>query len=364
MNQSLLIVYSNLGLGGIPKQIVDIVNEMGKSRPTTTIYILLKKHRDFDLRTTITNPRVIIKDFYSWSPIDSAFLFMLWVWVLIFAQNPSAILSFISPYALTVLATKVLLFWRKTKIIIKEDHFTSTIIQSMALPNIQCLGIKVLYPLADIIITPTKAVKRDLIYSYHLPPKKIEIVQNWSTYAKTRLSGIKRIYDLIYIGRMDKTKNILPLIKIAHTIIKLDKPRLTFLLVGDGPDMPQCIEYISTHRLQNSISMLPPVPDVSAYLKKTKVLIFNPDMKTEGFPVSILDAMACGTVVITKKFSGIDDVINKTNGYTVSTDQEMKKNILSVLNHYTRQQSIIKLAKRHVWHHNSLDNIRSYMRFL
>jgi glycosyltransferase involved in cell wall biosynthesis len=110
--------------------------------------------------------------------------------------------------------------------------------------------------------------------------------------------------------------------------------------------------------------MLPPVPDVSAYLKKTKVLIFNPDMKTEGFPVSILDAMACGTVVITKKFSGIDDVINKTNGYTVSTDQEMKKNILSVLNHYTRQQSIIKLAKRHVWHHNSLDNIRSYMRFL
>lgn len=361
MNKTLCIVYSNLGLGGIPKRIIDIVNEMGFSRPNTTVHILLKERRAFDLRATITNPRVIIRDFYSWSPNDNALLFILWVWAYIFTCNPDILLSFISPYALPVLATKFMFFWRKPRLIINEGHFTSTMIQSMAMPGIQRMGITVLYPHANVIITPTAEVKNDLSRSYHVPRGKMEIIQNWSTYAKNPLPKQPRIYDLIYTGRIDTTKNILPLMKILHTIIKRHKPHLNCVLVGDGSCVPQCVAYITVHGLQNNISVLPPVLDVSAYLKQTRIFIFNPDTKTEGFPVSILDSMACGTVVITKKFTGVDTVLNKTNGYVVSTAREMEQCIVRVLNTYTSQQSIIQSAKRHVARFNSLENIQSYI---
>ncbi len=65
MNAPVVLVYSNLGLGGIPVRIVDIVNELSLSHPTLKICILLKEKRAFDLRSEITNPRVTIFDFWT-----------------------------------------------------------------------------------------------------------------------------------------------------------------------------------------------------------------------------------------------------------------------------------------------------------
>ena len=98
MKTSLVIVYSNLGLGGIPIQILDISNVMHKSHPEVGIYIFIKEKRAYDIRNAIHNPNVKIINFYDFCILDSSLIFMFWTWYRIFKINPSSILSFISPY--------------------------------------------------------------------------------------------------------------------------------------------------------------------------------------------------------------------------------------------------------------------------
>lgn len=360
MNQTLFVVYSNLGIGGMPKRLVDILNGMGTSHPKTKIYVLLKKRRAFDLRSTITNPNVIIKDFCRRCPGNNSVLFILWVWALILVRNPGTILSFISPYALPVLATKLIYFWRDTTVIINEGHYTSTMISSMACPTIQRLGIRLLYPIADAVIVPTKAIRADLHVSFHVPTGKVRIVPNWTTYARAPIRKTNRIYDVVYVGRIEKEKNIIGVLGVLYTLIKKRRLRLSCLLVGEGSDLKRCEGYISSHRLNSDISIRPPTTRIISCLERAKIFVFNPDKTTEGFPVAMLDAMACGAIVVTKEFAGVREVINNTNGYVVTSREEMAKQIETVLRHYGAQRRLIRLAKQRVAQYNSPANILQY----
>lgn len=361
MKKTLLIVYSNLGLGGIPTKIVDIVNQMKTSHPKTKIYILLKKRRAFDMRSSIINPNVTIVDFNNRGTHNNTILFILWAWLFILLHKPDSILTFISAYSLPVLTTRLLFFWRKTKFIVSEDHYTSSMVQHMAFPQAQRLGIRLLYPLADIIITPTNAVKKDLQTSYGIPAHKIINVPNWSRYAKNSFSNTKRPYDITYVGRIDKTKNILSMLRLFAALVKRYKNHLSCCLVGEGDDLAGCVDYIKSHGLEKNIFIYPPTIDVSQYLRQSKVFVFNPEKKTEGFPISILDAMACGTIVVSKNFYGIREVIHgKNTGFIANTEKEMSKLLFSTLHNYNSLRPVIVFAKKHVAHYNSLNNIRQY----
>jgi glycosyltransferase involved in cell wall biosynthesis len=360
MTQLLCIVFSSLGIGGIPVMIVDIVNRMKETQPKTKIYILLKKHPAFDLRTTIINHNVTILSFCQRWPFNNSLVFVFWVWVHILALNPFAILSFISPFALTVLATKILFFWRRTPVVINEGHYASTMIRSMKLPAVQSWGIRLLYPLAGAITVPTRAVGKDLENSFGVPSSKIHVVGNWSKYAGKPLAETKRPYDCIYVGRFEKTKNILPILSLLSAIIRRSAPALTCLLIGDGSQTGAYEKYIQQHHLTKNIQILPPTADFVTYLRRSKILIYNPDINTEGFPVAVLDAMACGTIVITKYFYGVTEVLSRSNGYIVHSDKDMGGRIKEVLETYPAQGAVIKLAKKHVAAYNSLANIRIY----
>jgi glycosyltransferase involved in cell wall biosynthesis len=364
MNGSLCIVFSSLGLGGIPKRIVDIVNEAEESSPNTKIFILLKKRSAFDLRSTINNRNVTILDFYGRWPMNNSFLFIFWVWAYILRLSPGTILSFISPFAIIVLITKILFFWRSTHIVINEGHYTSTMIRSMMCPSVQRFGIRILYPLADTIIVPTRAVKNGLRNFFGVSPSNIKIIGNWSKYAGVPLENMKRIYDCIYIGRFEKEKNILPVLSMLSTVIHTSNPSLSCIFIGRGTESNLYENFIHYNYLSKNIRILPPTTNVAAYLNQSKILIFNPEKNTEGFPVAILDAMACGAIVITKYFYGVNDVMNGSNGYVVRSRREMGNRIKEVLATYPSQKIVIKLAKKYVSAYNSLANIRSYTQLI
>ncbi len=361
MNKSLVIIYSNIGIGGMPVRIIDLVNMVGKERPKTRVYLLLKERRDFDLRSRIQNPSLTIRAFYKTSCFDSGVLFMLWAWYQIFILNPTTILAFISPYAITALATRFLFFWRKPTIIVNEGHFTSSMIKTMAFPSLQKLGIRLLYPRADAIIAPTNAIKRDLHHSFAVPLKTIHVVLNWSRYAREKIGDTHRPYDIIYCGRFEKEKNILPLLGICKHIISTSIPSLSCVLVGDGSLKAECLRYIYDNALSENIFIKNPTIHISSLIKKTKIYVCNSDKNTEGFPVSVLDAMSLGTLVISRRFEGIEDVLDNTRAFIADSDKQLSQSITQALFSYKDQTALIRRAKQQVEQNHSVQNALFYI---
>ena len=365
MEKPLLVVYSSLGLGGIPTRLVEIVNEIGVSAPDRKIYILLKKKNTFDRRLSITNKNVVVKDFNEKGYIFTSFVFIIWVWCNIYVYNPQSILTFISPFSIPVLLTKIIFFWRTTKIVINEGHFTSTMIQGMYLPFVQNIGIRFLYPLSNCIIVPTRAIKEDLHNNFGISTNLITIIPNWSRYALVRLQKQKKSIDLIYLGRIDKKKRILELLSIVKYLLHKNKLDLVFKIFGDGPAREECVQFIKVNKLSKNIQLYFPTNEVINNLRKSKILVLNSEKKSEGFPLAILDAMSSGTIVVSKRFSGVEDVIvNNTNGFIVDSDKDMYECIKHILHDYYRFKRIIMSAKRYVRINNSPNNIILYIRYL
>ena len=362
MNKSIVIVYSNLGLGGIPVRIIDIINELSITHPGVLIYVLLKEERGFDLRSEINNPNAQVHDYWKSCKYDNACLFMLWTWWQIFIIKPKIIISFISPYGLTALFTKILFFWRENTIVIDEGHYTSTMVNSMILPGIQKLGIRLLYPRADTLIVPTKAVKNDLRNSFGIPKDIIHIIPNWTKHAGKPLMRRRRRVDLISIGRFESKKNVLPLLSLIREIVLNHRPDLSCVFVGEGSLKNAMHRYVTDHRLEKNITILPPAKDVFPFLADAKIFVLHSDRSAEGFPVSILDAMAAGAIVVSTQFLGGREVINHANGYLVENESKMKRTIVNILAHYSAQRLRQSCAKRVVTSRFSKKQLHEFIR--
>jgi glycosyltransferase involved in cell wall biosynthesis len=72
-------------------------------------------------------------------------------------------------------------------------------------------------------------------------------------------------------------------------------------------------------------------------LKQSNVFLLPTYYKIEGQPISILEAMATGNIIVTTRHGGIEDVINLENGFFV--DKESPKSIASTLENISKNLS-------------------------
>ncbi len=356
MASSLLIVYSNLDPGGIPAKIIDIVNFTGKKQQTP-ITIFLQKGHSKDLRCLISNPNVTIVD----QTRPDQLLFIVRLWIYIFMHKPSSILVFVSPYAIPVLFSKLFFFWRKTAVVVSEDHYTETLIHTMFLPKLQEWGIRYLYPLANKVITPTQAIKNQLIHYFNIPDSKIQVVYNWSRYANDPLPKGRRTIDIIHIGRLVPSKNPMEIVQTMNDYI-LQNKKARCMIIGDGSEYDRVKEYIINHNLSKNISLMHAVKDVSVYLKKAKTFLFLPEEKTEGFPVILMDSVVCGTIIVSRRFFGSNEILTMGICYYVKkSKQHTLKQITSVINKYKNQSQSFSHLRYNFSKLYSTKNISHYI---
>jgi len=358
MSRRIIIAYSNLDIGGIPTKIVDIANEMGKFNPEISVSVLLQKGKTGDLRSLIRNPNARVVDLPYPFAFGRSVAYVFWLWWWILTHKPSSILAFISPYALPVLLAKRAFFWKKFRVVVSEDHYTETVLGRMAIPWLQRLGIRLLYPHADAIITPTEAVKTQLVRISPGSQLRITVVPNWTRFADRPLPKTKRIFDIIHIGRLARSKNVMQVIHIMEQYVR-KYPIARCAVVGDGPERKNIERYIHDNRLKNNIALCPATSNVYPYLSKAKTFLFLPEPATEGFPITLLEAMACGAVAITVRFSGVDEVITHAVNGLICTSALPDATIRSLK--ASQLTSIRTRAKRYVKTHHSLMRVKQYV---
>ena len=138
-----------------------------------------------------------------------------------------------------------------------------------------------------------------------------------------------------FIGRFSEEKGVLNFIKSIPSIV-INNEESLFLVAGDGQLKGPIEEELTKLHLRDKTRMPGWImrSELPKYLNDLKVLVV-PSF-TEGLPNIILEAMACGTIVLTTPVGAIQDVI--TNGVTGflmenNTPECIANNLNAILKH-------------------------------
>jgi glycosyltransferase involved in cell wall biosynthesis len=105
--------------------------------------------------------------------------------------------------------------------------------------------------------------------------------------------------DILFAGRFIREKNISLLIAAVDRI-RNERPDVSCTLVGDGPEMQHLVSEVHRLDLEKNITFTGFLEDhdqVLALMKSSRVFAF-PSIR-EGYGIGALEALACGTPVVT-----------------------------------------------------------------
>jgi glycosyltransferase involved in cell wall biosynthesis len=121
-------------------------------------------------------------------------------------------------------------------------------------------------------------------------------------------------FNVISVARFAEKKGSLKSIQ-AFEILLQDFPDAQLRMVGDGPLWEEAKEYVSAHGLSGSIHFLGAMgqSDYLPLLQESNVFIqhsiLTPSGDSEGTPVAILEASACGLAICSTRHAGIPDAV-------------------------------------------------------
>lgn len=138
---------------------------------------------------------------------------------------------------------------------------------------------------------------------------------------------------ILFVGRLHPVKGTQYLLG-AMSIVHRELPEAKLILVGDGEEREHLETLTDNLGIRECVEFAGRVPHerVKDYMNQAEVFVLS--SLSEGFPVTILEAMACGLPVVATRVGGVPDIIkNGTNGYLVDTmnQEQIAEALLNLL---------------------------------
>lgn len=132
---------------------------------------------------------------------------------------------------------------------------------------------------------------------------------------KLQLNADSKI--IIFVGNLYQIKGVRYLIE-EMKVIKQECPEVQLLLVGDGVDRRVLEQLVDKLNLGQCVTFIGAIPNerVPDYLCASDLFVL-PSF-SEGFPVTFLEAMACGLPILATRVRGLPEIIRDgENGFLV-----------------------------------------------
>jgi glycosyltransferase involved in cell wall biosynthesis len=113
------------------------------------------------------------------------------------------------------------------------------------------------------------------------------------------------VAELVSVGRLRAPKDF---ITLARALARLQPGSFRSLLIGDGPDRPAIEAELARLGLSDNVRLLGDRRDVPELLAKADVFVCS--SRSEGMPVSILEAMAAGLPVVASAVGGVPEIVD------------------------------------------------------
>lgn len=228
---------------------------------------------------------------------------------------------------------------------------------------------------ADRVIAVSSNTAKDVAQMLSIAPEQIAVVPNgvepyFRPLPSTELTEIRQRYEgtaetfcLLNVGSTHQRKNILTILK-ALVILRDRGISIKLWKVGDEFTVKQTA-FIHTHKLEPNIII------VSKPDKATLVKIYNaadvliaPSLY-EGFGLTVLEAMACGTPVIVANTSSLPEVVGEAGVLVDPMDVEaIAKAVYRIRNDLEyrndlKQKGLLQ-AKNFTWYESATRTIEIY----
>lgn len=169
------------------------------------------------------------------------------------------------------------------------------------------------------------------------------------------VTGSKKEWDIIFVGRIIKLKNPERLLKIVSGVIE-KRPTTKVAIVGTGDLESDLKESIINRKLEKNIKMLGFQKNPYKYMASSKIMILTSIY--EGTPMAVLEAMSLGLPVVSTPIDGMKDLItNNVDGYLSDNDEELVNNIVEILNNDDKYKI---LSENVLMKSKSINDIKKY----
>ncbi|MBI5793658.1 glycosyltransferase family 4 protein [Candidatus Uhrbacteria bacterium] len=128
-------------------------------------------------------------------------------------------------------------------------------------------------------------------------------------------SGSLGMTRIIFIGRLAPPKNPYLLIRAVAALPQTLRDRVRVIVIGDGPEMTALQDFVRESQLGNQVDLPGALPREEVLRRlQTQADLFVLLSSWEGFPYSIIEAMACGVPVIASDVGGVREAITSQTG--------------------------------------------------
>ena len=182
---------------------------------------------------------------------------------------------------------------------------------------------------AEHVIAVSEGLKREIVSQYDYPVESIQVIPNGVDYgrfarvsvedaAEVRASLGIQPYEkvILYLGRLMERKRVVDLVRALPRVLE-SVPGARLVVVGKRNANAERIEALAQQMgVRERVTMIDHVPYAEVPRYYALADLYCLPSAYEGFPFTVLEAMASGTPVVASNIPGIDEqIVHGENGF-------------------------------------------------
>jgi glycosyltransferase involved in cell wall biosynthesis len=249
---------------------------------------------------------------------------------------PSAVIAHMTHTNVIALGCNLVSRARSRVFVVEHTHFT-TIQRSLGWVQrgLTRSWVRILYPRATKVIAVSEGVRADLLNRFRFCPELVrtlrnpivtqEVIRKSKEEVPHRWLDDEKLVVYLGVGRLKPQKDFQTLIRAFARLGPESHARL--IILGDG-ELRHELEKLCKHLgVGERVELTGFVHNPYALMRKAKALVLS--SRYEGLPTVIIEALACGTPVISTRCpSGPEEILREgTDGFLVRVgdDDEMAR---------------------------------------
>jgi glycosyltransferase involved in cell wall biosynthesis len=168
----------------------------------------------------------------------------------------------------------------------------------------------------------------------------------------------------LFLGRLGQRKGVYDLLQAADALVNRQHQKdFMFYLAGDG-EVEQVKQVVQEKRLENNVQVLGWIGEEEKleWLKKADIMVLP--SYNEGLPMSILEAMAAGKIIISGRVGGIPDLVTDgENGFLITPGdvESLQKHLLFVATHPEQMMRMAENNRRKIDEQYNLEKLNAWL---